>query len=225
MLASDIMTTEVVSVKPDEDVSDVARLLLGRRISAVPVVERDGRMVGIVSEGDLIRRAEAGERSWWLALLADRTAEFTRTFGTRARDVMTSQVISVSDEAPIAEVARILEENGIKRVPVLRNNRLAGIVSRADVLRGLAAMGNRPQMTTSADDRQIQARITDLIRRETSASLEAVSVIVVDGVVYLWGTADNDTDKEAIRVAAENVAGVARVHDFTNTLQDVLGRI
>jgi CBS domain-containing protein len=134
----DIMTTDVVTVDPDEAVGEVAQRLLAHGISASPVVDRDGRMLGIVSDADLMRRAECGGRqSWWLALLADKTARFTRDLGTRARDVMTRDVATIDEETPIADIARILEGKRITRVPVLRNGQLVGIVSRADVLRAL----------------------------------------------------------------------------------------
>jgi CBS domain-containing protein len=223
MLAKDIMTTEVVSTNPDEEVPAAAQLLLDHRISAMPVVDRDGRVLGIVSEGDLMRRAECGStRSWWLSLLADKTAEFTRIMGTRVRDVMTRDVVSVDEVAPISEIARILETNGIKRVPVLRADRLVGIVSRADVLRGLAALGSQTHEASTDDDREIRTRTLELIRRHTSTTLQAVSVIVVAGAVYLWGTVETEADKNAVRVAAENVVGTNKVHNFLNTLPDVL---
>lgn len=223
MLAKDIMTTDVITVAPDEEVDHVARLLLDHRISASPVVDPDGRMLGMVSEGDLMRRAECGSsRSWWLALLADKTADFTRTLGTRARDVMTRDVVTVDEETPIAEIARILEGKSIKRVPVLRDRRLVGIVSRSDVLRALGAIEPRYDTPPSANDRQIRASILDLIKHRTTTSLQAVSVIVVNGAVYLWGTAETQSDKDAIRIAAENVVGGAQVHDFLNTLPEIL---
>ncbi len=226
MKAKDIMTTSVVTVDPNDDVALVARRLLDRRISAAPVIDKDARLCGIVSEGDLMRRAERGcSRSWWLELLADKTIDFTRSLGTRIRDVMTRDVVSIKEETPISEVARILEEKRIKRVPVLRDGRLVGIVSRADVLRGLASVGSRSVTSSSADDRQIRATILEMLDRQTWASLEAVSVIVINGVVYLWGIAQSEADKDAIRIAAENVVGVSKVHNFLSTLHGVLSGV
>jgi CBS-domain-containing membrane protein len=216
------MTTEVVTVGPETEVSEVARLLLARRISAVPVVEEGGRVVGMVGEGDLMRRAECG-RKWWLSLLADRTAEFVRTHGTRARDVMTPNVVSIGKDATLAEIARTLERHGIKRVPVIEDGRLAGIVSRSDVLRGLATLtrtGN--SASVGPDDRLLQQSILDLVRRNTTVSLRAVSIIVVAGRVYLWGVTDTSEEREAVRIAAETIAGRDNVHDYLNTLSQVL---
>lgn len=226
MQARDVMTTEVVTVDPDADVMQAAQQLLNHHISAAPVVDRRGRLCGIVSEGDLMRRAEGcGPRSWWLACLANRTADFTRSAGTRVRDVMTTEVRSVKENTTISEVARVLEEHRIKRVPVLRDGHIKGIVSRADVLRGLAAVGAPLASSPNHDDRQTRAAIIEMVKQQTSASLEAVSVIVVNGVVYLWGVAQSETDKNAIRVAAENVVGVSRVHDLMSTLRGILSEI
>ena len=127
MQASDIMTTDVVTVGPAAEAAEVARLMLERGISAIPVVDGKRRILGIVSEGDLIRRAECGadpRRSRWLALLADRTAEFIKAYGTRAEDLMTRDAITVSEDASLAEIARVLETHCIKRVPVLGDDRL-----------------------------------------------------------------------------------------------------
>jgi CBS-domain-containing membrane protein len=225
MQAKDIMTTDVVTVGSEAEAAEVARLMLERCVSAIPVVDGKRRVLGIVSEGDLIRRAECGaesRRSWWLALLADRTAEFIKAYGTRAKDLMTPDVITVSENAPLAEIARVLEAHRIKRVPVVRDGRLVGIVSRADVLRGLASLGSARVERPSANDRQIRDKILELLKERSDASTRFVSVIVVGGAVYLWGTAEGEQDRVAIRVAAENVAGVKAVHDFLGCLPEVL---
>ena len=225
MQAKDIMTTDVVTVGPAAEAAEVARLMLQRRISAVPVVDGKRRVLGIVSEGDLIRRAEGGaelRRSRWLVLLADRTAEFIKAYGTRAKDLMTRDVITVPEEATLAEIAQVLEAHRIKRVLVVRNGRLVGIVSRADVLRGLASLSPAPAERPSADDRQIRDGILALLKQRSDASTRFVSVIVVGGAVYLWGTAESEQDRVAIRIAAENVAGVKAVHDFLGCLPEVL---
>lgn len=138
---------------------------------------------------------------------------------------MTRTVVSIDPETPISDIARILETKRIKRVPVIQDGKLVGIVSRADILRGLAVVGLSPDRSVSVTDREIRERIHDEVRRQTSASLNCVSIIVVDGIVYLWGIADTKADKDAIRIAAENVAGIGKVHDFLNTLPQVLGGI
>src|SRR5574338_371038 len=145
MQAKDVMTTRLATVAPDATVREIANLLLERRISAVPVVDSDGRLKGIVSEGDLIRRPELGtlrHRSWWLSLLSNAEEDaisYVKTHGGHARDVMTPEVITVDETAPLEQIADTLEKHGIKRVPVLGKGKLVGIVSRADLLRGLVA--------------------------------------------------------------------------------------
>jgi CBS domain-containing protein len=226
MHAKDVMTTSVVTIGPQAEIPEVARVLLEHRISAIPVVDKTGSILGLVSEGDLMRRAECGShRSWWLSLLADKTKTYERDRGTRAKDIMTREVVSIDPETTISDIARILESKGIKRVPVIQNGKLVGIVSRADVLRGLAVIGLSPDHSVTVTDREIRERIRDEIRRRTSASLNAVSIIVVSGAVYLWGIADTQADKNAIHIAAENVAGANKVHDFLNTLPEVLSGI
>ncbi len=224
MQAKDVMTTNVVTVDPESDVATVARILLDRRISAVPVVDRDGRVMGIVSEGDLMRRSECARgRSWWLSLVADTTAKFIHTHGTRAKDVMTHDIVSVEEEASLSEVARLLESNNVKRVPVIKEGRLIGIVSRADILRGIAAFDRSQGTQPTAEDRDIRAKIIKLVKQETDASImQSVNVIVVKGKVYLWGTVETDQDRDALRVAAENVVGVSKVHNFLNTFSEVI---
>jgi len=143
MRASDVMTTQVVTVLPDTSVREVARTLLINRISAVPVVDKQGRILGMLSEGDFMRRAETGtdeHHSWWLALVADlRVDAFVKSHGLHAKDVMTREIVSVSEDASLDEVATLLERHRIKRVPVVSGGKLVGIVSRANLLHGLVA--------------------------------------------------------------------------------------
>jgi CBS domain-containing protein len=163
MQAKDIMTTTAVTVRPDASIPEIAHLLLERRISAVPVVDSAGRLLGIVSEGDLMRRPETGtERhpSWWLSLVAspdERAMAYVKAHGGHARDAMTRDVISVSEEASLADVVELLEKHHIKRVPVLRDGRLCGIVSRADLLHGLVARKAAP--AAAASDRAIKVAV------------------------------------------------------------------
>lgn len=223
MKAADIMTTEIVSVGPDTDISEVARLLLAHGVSAAPVIDGDGHILGMVSEGDLMRRAKCDlARSWWLSLFADKTTEFVRTCGTRARDVMTRRVVSINKDATLAEIARILESHRVKRVPVLEGGHLVGIVSRADILRGLASLTSVGEIGPNANDAVIRAQILDLLKKDASVSLPAVSIIVLDGVVYLWGVAETEEQQAAIRIAAETIAGTGKVRDHLNSLSEVL---
>jgi CBS domain-containing protein len=147
IVASDIMTKKVVSVGPETPTRTVARLLMENRFSAIPVVDDNGAPVGMISEGDLIRREidrRAPRRAWWLELLAegeDLAAEFVdylKAADRPARDIMTGPVVTVAEDTPIQAIAEALQEHGIKRVPVVRDGRIVGIVSRADLVRALA---------------------------------------------------------------------------------------
>lgn len=218
MQASDVMTADVITVRSDIPVAEVARILLERRISAVPVTDDSGQVMGIVSEGDLMRRPESdtiAHRSWWLGLLTapkDEARRYLKTYGRHARDVMSREVITVHGDAPLDEIATILEEHHIKRVPVLdRSGRLVGIVSRADLLRGLAIA--EPGPTPSASDRELRTAVAAAVRDHTGSDDIYIGVGVRDGVVHLWGGVEEPLHKDAARVAAENVPGVRGVEN------------
>ncbi|HML90844.1 CBS domain-containing protein [Methyloceanibacter sp.] len=222
MRAKDVMTTDVITIDPEVDVTSVAKILLDHRISAVLVSNENGDVLGVVSEGDLMRRSERDPgRSWWLSLAANSTDRFVRRHGTRAKDIMSRDVISVTQDASLADVARILESNHIKRVPVIEGGRLVGLVTRADVLRGLASFGHR-EVRPTVEDWDIRSGIIALVKRSTGVSMQSADVIVANGEVYLWGIVENERDRTAVRVAAENVVGVTKVHNFMNTLSEVV---
>ncbi|ODV12983.1 MAG: hypothetical protein ABT20_03180 [Rubrivivax sp. SCN 70-15] len=216
MQAKDVMTTAVVTVSPDTLVTEIAQRLVERRISAVPVVDDEGRPVGIVSEGDLMRRPEIeGQRhpSWWLSLVADPVAEaieYVKARGGRAREVMTRSVVSVDEAASLEQIAALLEKHGIKRVPVLRDGKLVGIVSRADLLRGIVVRQDAPQ--PAADDAALRERVAAEINASGVRS-EFINVIVSGAVVHLWGATHSQAEREAARVAAARVPGASRVED------------
>jgi CBS-domain-containing membrane protein len=223
MRAKDVMTSPVVTVGPQTTVPQIAKLLIERRISAVPVVDQRERVVGIVSEGDLMRRVENAEerhRSWWLRLFSDATtdaAEYVKTHGRRAADVMTRDVVTVGEDTPLHEIVALLEARRIKRVPVVRDGRLVGIVSRANLLHGLAA---RPEDTPvpSADDEAIRSRILTTLREEVGGMTQFVNVVVNQGVVDVWGTTGCPEVAQAVRVAAENTPGVREVRHHVTVL-------
>ena len=216
MRVRDVMTTEVATVAAETPVEEVAQFLLDRHISAAPVVDQDGDLVGIVSEGDLIRRPETGterHRSWWLALLTapeDLAGEYVKSHGHRASDVMTDDVIKVHEDTLLGELATLLEKRRIKRAPVMREGKLVGIVSRADILRALAATQASPPPVPSADDRSIREQ---LLAKEALPRGPQVNVVVNEGVVHLWGLIDSEEERKALRVAAESIAGVRAVED------------
>ncbi|MFQ5802557.1 MAG: CBS domain-containing protein [Candidatus Methylomirabilales bacterium] len=217
MKAKDIMTTKVVAVGPEMPVNAIAALLLERHISAVPVIDEDRRILGIVSEGDLMRRDEtARRRSWWLAAFAEPeklAREFVKTHGQRAKDVMTRNVVTVTEETAIAVIAEFLEKKGIKRVPVARDGRLVGIVSRADLLRGLATRGLKSMAPEAQEDGAIREQLLRVIEREPWADTTFLSIVVNHGVVHLWGFVRSKAEQQAMHVAAESVSGVQGIED------------
>ena len=217
MKAKDIMTTKVVAVGPEMPVSAVAAMLLERRISAVPVIDEDRRILGIVSEGDLMRRGEAEpRRSWWLTVFGEAeemAREFVKTHGLRAKDVMTRDVVSVTEETPVSDIAAVLEMRGFKRVPVVRDGRLVGIVSRADLLRWLAVHGVKPMAPEDRDDGAIRTQLLAKLEREPWADTHLLSVMVDHSIVHLWGFVRSETERRAMLVAAETIPGVRRVED------------
>ena len=225
MQARDIMTTSVQTVGPDTLVTEIAKRLIERNISAVPVVDENERVIGIVSEGDLMRRAEnQTERrpSWWLAWLGmpdDRQREYIKSHGTHASDIMSPNVITVGEDAPLAEIAATLERHRIKRVPVVRAGKLVGIVSRGDLLQGLAAAGTG--VAAAASDRELKAAI-EKAGEGAGVDMFFVSVVVAQGVATLWGMAETAEAKTAMRVAAESAAGVKEVRDEVNIMPDMV---
>jgi len=215
MQARDIMTTSVIAIGPDVEVAEIAKCLLENRISAVPVVEKDGRLIGIVSEGDLMRRSESEterRRSWWLSLfqLPEHAAiDYIKTHGRRASDVMTRGLITANDDATLEEIAEILEKHRIKRVPVVHDGKLVGIVSRANLLHGLVARtsGGDP----SIEDRKIRAAIEKNLS-DAGVRIQLLNLVVSSGVARLWGVVATAEGQIAARVAAECAPGVKEVH-------------
>lgn len=215
MEAQDIMSRDVVTVGPDATVQEIAQLLVERHVSAAPVVDAEGALLGIVSEGDLVRRPEiAGERrpSWWLAMISDpgdRAKDYVKTHAQHAAEIMTKDVATVKADTSIAEIAHLLEERRIKRVPVLADGKVVGIVARADLLRALAV---RPPERAGerTDDRAIQDELQRILEEQRWEST-LMNVVVEDGVVHLWGLVEQDATREALKIAAENIAGVKTV--------------
>lgn len=230
MIASDIMTRNVISVAPDATVADAVALMLERGISGLLVVDSTGTLVGIVTEGDLLRRDELGterRRSWWLRLLASpgrQAADFTRTHGRKVADVMTRDVLSVNADAPLTDIVALMEEHRVKRVPVLDGNRVAGVVSRADLLRALSVAA-REHREVVGDDRTIRDHILDTLTHETWAPKTTLNITVVNGVVDLWGTIGNDQERRAICVIAENTPGVKKVIDHLVFVEAYTGTV
>ncbi len=217
MRALDVMTSGVITVGENSTVPEAAKLLSEHGISAVPVVDKDNRVIGMVSEGDLLHRTETGterRRSWWLEMVSstDKLAgEYIKSHSSKVKDVMTRDVLSVTEDTPVADIAILLESNRIKRVPVLRDGKLVGIVSRANLVRALAMTISEPG--GEADDRSIRDRLLAELRAQKWAEVSPANVTVKDGVVHLWSSYLSEQEKRALVVAAESIPGVRRVED------------
>ena len=217
MKARDLMVSPVVTVKPDTTVRDVAKLFVERQISAVPVVDEQGKIVGIVTEGDLIHRAEIGterKRSWWMLLLAEDNAlaaDYIKAHARTVADVMTRNVVTAAPDTPLNEIATLLEKHRIKRIPIVRDGELVGIVSRANLVQAIASSGSKIDMPLS--DAAIRDKLLAHLSAQSWAHTGLLNVTVNDGIVDLWGISDSETERKAIHVAAEATEGVRGVND------------
>jgi CBS domain-containing protein len=221
MHVRDVMVAPVITVKPSTTVKEVAELFLKKRISAAPVLDSRQKLVGIVSEGDLLHRVEAGterHRSWWLeGFIGNDTlaAEYIKAHGRNVSDVMTRKVITASPQTPLHEVATLMEKNAIKRVPVLENDQLVGIVSRANLIQAVATA--RKLLDIPLSDTTIREKILSDLKKQPWAHTTMLNVTVNTGVVDVWGIAESAAERKAIKVAAESTPGVCAVNDHLVT--------
>ncbi|HKU95699.1 MAG TPA: CBS domain-containing protein [Vineibacter sp.] len=227
MRAKDIMTRQVRCLPRDASIFDAARLLLNSHASAAPVVDTEGKLVGIVSEADLIHRVELGterHRSLLLRVLRNDTAaasDYIRSHTRRVSDVMTTNVVTASEDSTLGEIADLMDRHHIKRIPIVRDGKPVGIVSRANLLQGLMAYEPTAAETT-VDDNTIRESVTIELARNHSPSMWPLTVIVEQGVVHLWGYAPTETAKKAFRVTVERVAGVRRIEDHLALLSEAM---
>jgi CBS domain-containing protein len=217
MNAADVMVSNVITVHLDTPVAKIAEALLANRISAVPVVDEGGALIGIVSEGDLIHRVEAGterHRSWWLELLIGREIlahEFVKSHARKAADVMTRPVVTVKPDTPLNEIASLLERHRIKRVPVMNDGKIVGIVSRANLIQALVSAGNAMTPAASIEDSILHDNILAQLRSKSWVDASNFSFVVSKGTVELRGAVDSEAEKNAIGVAVEVTPGVREV--------------
>jgi CBS domain-containing protein len=218
MHAKDVMTGSVICINVGESIFDAAELLLGSGVSAVPVVDDKGAIVGIVSEADLVRRAEIGtaaKKSWLTRLLdSDVSAanDFVAVHTRRVADVMTKEVVTAGPATPLRELVELMERHGIKRIPIVGDGTLVGIVSRADLLRALLSREpDRPLPQPS--DTALRQAVVDTLEKRPWTSRWPTHVFASGGVVDLWGFVDDAEGRKAYGVAAENVPGVRRVNN------------
>jgi CBS domain-containing protein len=219
MRAMDVMTNEVITVNENASVPSVAKLMAKHGISAVPVVDKNQRVIGMVSEGDLLHRAEIGtehRRSWWLEMASSTNklaGDYIKSHSGKVKDVMTRDVISVVDTTPVEDIAGVLETNRIKRVSVLRDGKLVGIVSRANLVRALAMTITEPGSGAEADDRAIRDKLLAELKAQKWAEVSPANITVKDGVVHLWSSYLSERERQALIVAAENTPSVRGVED------------
>ena len=217
MRAADVMTAPVISVTPDTRTRDAIELMLTHHLSGLPLLDDDGKLVGIVSEGDFVRRSELGtekHRSRFIAFILGpgRGAhDYTKSHARFIRGVMTEEVIAVTEDATLEEIVSLMEKHSIKRVPVMRGEEVVGMLSRSDLLRALVAASRRRDEAT--DDRAIKERILAELAHEEWAPSSCVGVEVKDGVVDITGTIFDARQRLALKVAVENTPGVRAVHD------------
>ncbi|WP_428662406.1 CBS domain-containing protein [Reyranella sp.] len=222
MKAIDVMVRNVVTVRPDDDVAHAIELLAEHDVSALPVVDDSGTVVGVLSEADLMRRREIGtekHRSWWLEAITPGVTlatDFAKEHGHKVQELMSDTVISASEETPLGEIAALLEKHRIKRVPVLRDGKLVGIVSRANLIQALAV--SQAQAAASPNgigDRGIRLELLSRIAAQPWTDFGSRNIIVKDGVVHLWGLVGSDEERKALVALAEEVPGVKSVCDET----------
>lgn len=230
MKVADVMTRRVTTVESGATVAEAAQLMLSRSISGLPVVTASGAVIGIVSEGDLLRRAETGterRRARWLEFLLGpgRIAEeYARSHARRVGEVMTRDVVTVTPETPLDQVVALMERHHIKRLPVLDHDRLVGIVSRANLLHALANL-TVTAPTEDTSDAAIRQRLAAEIDNASWAPRSSITPIVHDRVVDLYGAITDEREREALRVLAENIEGVEEVRDHLVWVEPISGMV
>jgi CBS domain-containing protein len=226
MQVRDVMTRNVISVQPDESILTAARLMLQNRFSGLPVVDASGALLGVVTEGDFLRRGEIGtarHRPKWLEFivgpgrLAD---EYVHSTGKKVGEVMTPDPYTVTEDDSLEKVVALMERRRIKRLPVMRDGRMVGIVSRANLMHALASMA-RQAPPPSGDDAAIRDQILASLSKQHWAL--GVNVVVKNGVAEVWGTIMDERERQACIVTIENVAGVKLVHDHLVWIEPTSG--
>jgi CBS-domain-containing membrane protein len=228
MKASEIMTVGVYTIRPDASVRDAARLMVEQGISGLPVVDASGQLVGIVTEGDFLRRAETGterRRPHWLEILVGPgrlASDYVRTHGRKVEEIMTREVVTVAADTPLQDIVDIMERHRIKRVPVVKDAAIVGIVTRANLVQALARLAEEAP-PSRPDDETMRAQIMAELAKQEWAPRSLVNVIVRDCVAELWGTILSEKERDAVRVVAENVPGIASVQDHMVWVEPISG--
>ncbi len=220
MQAKDVMTKKVISVGPEDTILRAIRLMLQNKISGLPVIDMSGQLVGVVTEGDFLRRGEnetLHRPPRWIEFLmgpGPLATEYVHSHGRKVREVMTNEVRSVTEDTPLEEVVNVMEKYHVKRVPVLHENKVVGIISRANIVRAVAKVAwQTAKAGVPGDDAQIRQQLVDFLNKQRWAPTGTVNVTVGNGVVTFTGAIYDDRQREALRVAAENIPGVKSIDD------------
>jgi CBS domain-containing protein len=217
MRAHQIMTRPVITVTPETTVVEAANTMLQRHVSGLPVIDPDGKLVGIISEGDFIRRSEIGtqrKRGRFLKFIlgpGQTATDFVQEHGRKVAEIMTKTPLTITEDTELEKIVQLMEKNNVKRLPVIRGDQIVGIVSRANLLQAVASLARQIPDPT-ADDDHIRNRVIDALAKNDWCPF-GLSVIVRDGIVHLSGVITEERSRQAAIVAAENVAGVNKVHD------------
>ncbi len=217
MRAHQIMTRSVVTVTPETTILQAANIMLRRHVSGLPVVDAAGKLVGIVSEGDFVRRSEIGtqrKRGRWLKFIlgaGQEATDFVHEHGRKVSEVMTREPLTITEDTALEDIVKTMESNNVKRLPVMRGEKLVGIVSRANLLQAVASLA-REVPDPTADDDHIRNRVIDALAKNDWCPF-GLGVVVRDGIVHLSGVITEEHSRQAAIVGAENVAGVKKVHD------------
>lgn len=230
MKAEDVMTRDVISITPDATVLQAARLMLQHHISGLPVVDEDGRLVGVLSEGDFLRRQETRterKRSRWLEFLMGPgriAVEYSHSHGSKVAEVMTIDVQTVDESTVLEDIVELMERKRIKRVPVVCGGELVGIVTRSNLMHAMVSMA-RVAQPVAEGDAAIRERLLAEFQKETWAPAAMTNVVVRDGVVELWGVIVDERQRTAMKVAAENIPGVTAVNDHLVWVEPTSGMV
>jgi CBS domain-containing protein len=218
MRASEVMTRRVVSVSPEATILEAIKLMLKHHISGLPVIDGNGVLVDIVTESDFLHRPEIGterKRSRWLdAFFGPEAAarDYVRSYSLQVGNVMTRDPFTVTENAPLDEVVRIMESRKVKRLPVMRRSKLVGIISRADLMLAVASI-DRTGPFSGSDDASIRNRIMTAVREQSWAEGAFINIIVSNGAADIWGSISDATQRDALRVLVASTPGVKRVED------------
>ena len=229
MQVKDVMTRNVISIGPDESIAKAAQLMLQNRISGLPVIDLNGELIGIVTEGDFLRRGELGtqrRRPKWLEFIVGpgRLAEeYVHSAGRKIDEIMTTDPVTASEDDTLEKVVEVMERRHVKRLPVVKNGRVVGIIARSNLMHALASFARDEEGAQRArsNDSQIHDNIIAALNRQDWAP--RVNVVVKNGVAELWGVITDDRERKAVVVAVENVPGVEHVHDHLVWVEPMSG--